>query len=205
MFKGKAELVDPERNSPVATFTEECQDDGTAKMKVVLKTPIVLSGTERLAIYSTIKNQEVISATRIGETTDPSYGIRGGQLAWLPCRQLRHHPNAQPRRSFGDIAGRVGQGDDPRGALLIEQARLLRIDGRGGTGRFESGVGKVGWSGCAVAASACLNGLRWASLQAACGRGRVHCSHYRPRTSGTRSIRPCFPMAPKRTRRRRMV
>ena len=69
MFKGKAELVDPEKNTPVATFTEECQDDGTAKMKVVLKTPIVLSGTERLAIYSTIKNQEVISATRIGETT----------------------------------------------------------------------------------------------------------------------------------------
>ena len=25
MFKGKAELVDPEKNTPVATFTEECQ------------------------------------------------------------------------------------------------------------------------------------------------------------------------------------
>ena len=33
MFKGKAELVDPEKNTPVATFTETCQSDGTAKMK----------------------------------------------------------------------------------------------------------------------------------------------------------------------------
>ena len=50
MFKGKAELVDPEKNTPVATFTETCQSDGTAKMKVVLKAPITISGTERLAM-----------------------------------------------------------------------------------------------------------------------------------------------------------
>jgi hypothetical protein len=68
MFKGKAEPVDPENNNPVATFTETCQDDGTAKMKVVLKTPMVISGTQRLAIYSTIKNQEVISVVPTGET-----------------------------------------------------------------------------------------------------------------------------------------
>ena len=29
MFKGKAELVDPEKNTPVATFIETCQSDGT--------------------------------------------------------------------------------------------------------------------------------------------------------------------------------
>jgi hypothetical protein len=56
MFKGKAEL-NPETNTPVATFTETCHDDGTATMKVVLKSPIAISGTERLAIYSTIKNE----------------------------------------------------------------------------------------------------------------------------------------------------
>ena len=44
MFKGKAELVDPEKNTPVATFTETCQSDGTAKMKVVLKASITISG-----------------------------------------------------------------------------------------------------------------------------------------------------------------
>ena len=60
MFKGKAELDNPETNTPVATFTETCHDDGTATMKVVLKSPITISGTERLAIYSTIKNEEVI-------------------------------------------------------------------------------------------------------------------------------------------------
>jgi hypothetical protein len=63
MFKGKAELVDAETSTPVATFTETCQSDGTAKMKVVLKAPINISGTERLAIYSTVKNQEVIAVT----------------------------------------------------------------------------------------------------------------------------------------------
>jgi hypothetical protein len=63
MFKGKAELIDPEKSTPVATFTENCHGDGTANMKVVLKTPITISGTTRLAIYSTIKNEEVISVT----------------------------------------------------------------------------------------------------------------------------------------------
>ena len=66
MFKGKAELVDPEKNTPVATFTETCQSDGTAKMKVVLKASITISGTERLAIFSTIKDQEVIAVTANG-------------------------------------------------------------------------------------------------------------------------------------------
>jgi hypothetical protein len=55
MFKGKAGLVDPENNTPVATFTEACLGDGTANMKVVLKAPMTVSGTERLAIYSTVK------------------------------------------------------------------------------------------------------------------------------------------------------
>ena len=31
MFNGKAELVDPEKNVPVATFAEACQGEGTAK------------------------------------------------------------------------------------------------------------------------------------------------------------------------------
>ena len=68
MFVGKAELIDPEKNTAVASFTERCRGDGTSHMKVVLKTPMVISGTERLAIYSTIKNQEVISVTATGET-----------------------------------------------------------------------------------------------------------------------------------------
>jgi hypothetical protein len=40
--------VDPEKNTPVATFTETCQSDGTAKMKVVLKAPITLPLSLRL-------------------------------------------------------------------------------------------------------------------------------------------------------------
>jgi hypothetical protein len=62
MFKGKADLNDPETNARMATFTETCEHDA-ARAKVVLEKPITLSGTERLAIYSTIKNQEVIVVT----------------------------------------------------------------------------------------------------------------------------------------------
>ncbi len=69
MFVGRAELVDPEKNTAVATFTERCHGDGTAHMKVVLKTPMSISGTERLAIYSTIEDQEVISITATGGTS----------------------------------------------------------------------------------------------------------------------------------------
>jgi hypothetical protein len=63
MFRGKAELDDPENNARVATFTEMCEHDGAAKAKVVLRSPITISGTDRLAIYSTIKDEEVIVVT----------------------------------------------------------------------------------------------------------------------------------------------
>jgi len=62
MFKGKADLDDPETNAFVATFTETCERGG-ARAKVVLRTAMTLTGTERLAIYSTIKNEEVIAVT----------------------------------------------------------------------------------------------------------------------------------------------
>jgi hypothetical protein len=69
MFRGKAELVDPETNTKVATFSEICRGDGTAEMRVDLETPVSISGTERLAIYGTVKDQEVISVTAGSETS----------------------------------------------------------------------------------------------------------------------------------------
>ncbi len=48
MFKGKAELIDPEKGGTAATFTETCEADGSATAKVVLKHHIELKGTERL-------------------------------------------------------------------------------------------------------------------------------------------------------------
>jgi hypothetical protein len=65
MFKGKAELTDPETGKIVATFTE----DGD-KMKVVLKHSETLSGTTRVAVYSTLKNEELIAvAAKDGQDT----------------------------------------------------------------------------------------------------------------------------------------
>ena len=71
MFRGKAELKDPDNGTVVATFTEECEHSGAAKARVVLKQPITLSGTERLAIYGTKKDQEVVSVlAKHGEPTE---------------------------------------------------------------------------------------------------------------------------------------
>jgi hypothetical protein len=56
MFKGKAELTDPETGKVVATFTEEGDH-----MKVVMRHPETISGTTRLGVYSTVKDQELIA------------------------------------------------------------------------------------------------------------------------------------------------
>jgi hypothetical protein len=56
MFKGKAELRDPESNDIVATFTEHGD-----KMRVVLKQPATVSGTTRLAIFGTTADTAIIS------------------------------------------------------------------------------------------------------------------------------------------------
>ena len=63
MFKGKAELIDPEKVGTAATFTEICEADGSATAKVVLKHPIELKGTERLEVYGTVKDTPVISVS----------------------------------------------------------------------------------------------------------------------------------------------
>ena len=89
MFKGKAELDNPETNTLVATFSETCHGDGTAKMKVILKPPITISGTERLAIYSTVKNEEVISVTaKDGASTESTTSKAAVPLAALPISRI---------------------------------------------------------------------------------------------------------------------
>lgn len=77
MFKGKAELVDAEKNTPVATFTETCQGDGKAKMKVVLKEPITIEGNGFLAIFSTVKDQAVIAVTANGGASTVIHEFEG--------------------------------------------------------------------------------------------------------------------------------
>jgi hypothetical protein len=61
MFKGKAELTDPEKGDVVATFHETCYDDGTAAATVRLRTPITLKGTELLEIVGTVTPTPMIS------------------------------------------------------------------------------------------------------------------------------------------------
>jgi len=56
MFKGTAELTDPETGKVVAMFTEVGD-----KMKLVLRKPETLSGTAWLAIYSTLENDELLA------------------------------------------------------------------------------------------------------------------------------------------------
>jgi hypothetical protein len=61
MFKGKAELTDPEKGNVVATFHETCHDDGAAAATVRLRTPITLQGTELLAILGTETSTPMIT------------------------------------------------------------------------------------------------------------------------------------------------
>ena len=61
MFRGKAELVNPEIGGTVATFTESCNSEGSATAKVVLKHAIELRDNERLEIFGTVKDVPVIS------------------------------------------------------------------------------------------------------------------------------------------------
>ena len=61
MFKGKAELTDPEKGDVVATFNETCHDDGTAVATVRLRTPIMIQGTELLEIVGTVTLTPMIS------------------------------------------------------------------------------------------------------------------------------------------------
>jgi hypothetical protein len=51
VFRGKAELRNPETDERVGTFTETCEDDGFSHARAVLEPPITLIGTENLAIF----------------------------------------------------------------------------------------------------------------------------------------------------------
>lgn len=109
MRDGKAELHDPETNAPVATFSERCSANGSAKAKVVLRHPMTLSGTERLAIFSNIKDQEIIAVTaKNGETTTIHEFDGESSLGCLP-----HNTQVSLTRSPGG----------PLGTLLIVLAR----------------------------------------------------------------------------------
>ena len=84
MFKGKAEMIDPETGSFVAIFTETCQHK-SARATVVLENPITLSGTERLAVYSMIKDQEIIAITAKDDGTVVVHEFSGeSSLGCLP-------------------------------------------------------------------------------------------------------------------------
>jgi hypothetical protein len=51
VFRGKAELRNPETDERVGTFTETCEDDGFSHARAVLEPPITLIETENLAIF----------------------------------------------------------------------------------------------------------------------------------------------------------
>ena len=68
MFRGKAELRNPETNDRVGTFTETCEDDGTSHARVVLEPPITLSGTANLAIFGGPGPVIVVAAENGGPT-----------------------------------------------------------------------------------------------------------------------------------------
>jgi len=61
MFKGKADLIDPETKRVAAIFSETQCDDGTTMATVRLEKPVVLQGTQRLEVFGTVTDQPMIS------------------------------------------------------------------------------------------------------------------------------------------------
>jgi hypothetical protein len=61
MFKGKAELIDPETKKVAAIFNETEHHDGTTMATVRLEKPVVLQGTQRLEVFGTVTDQPMIS------------------------------------------------------------------------------------------------------------------------------------------------
>lgn len=61
-FNGAATLFDPEKHQAVATFTENCAAGGSATAKIVLKNPVLLTGTHRLEVYGAVQGNALISA-----------------------------------------------------------------------------------------------------------------------------------------------
>jgi len=61
MFKGKADLIDPETKAIAGVFNETEGDDGTTRATVRLTKPIVLEGTQRLEVFGTVTDQPMIS------------------------------------------------------------------------------------------------------------------------------------------------
>lgn len=61
MFKGKADLIDPETKAVAAVFNETQCDDGTTAATVRLTKPVVLQGTQRLEVFGTVTDQPMIS------------------------------------------------------------------------------------------------------------------------------------------------
>jgi hypothetical protein len=77
LFDCKAESRDPETNAEVPILPEVCASDRSAKLKVVLTHAITLSGTERLAIFRSIKDQEVVSMTAKNGTATEIHEFSG--------------------------------------------------------------------------------------------------------------------------------
>jgi hypothetical protein len=68
MFRGRAELRNPETDAKVGVLTERCEDDGTAHLKVELEPALTLTGTEFLTISSTAGELFSVTAKNGGPT-----------------------------------------------------------------------------------------------------------------------------------------
>jgi hypothetical protein len=129
MFKDKAELKDPEAGTIVATLTE----DGD-RLRVVLKQPVTLSGTTRLAVYGTTEDAELIAvAAANGEDTEIREFHGVSPIGVLPDHaQLADEKPGWPVGDASDRsrAGRASSGHalGPNGA--IRAARRPRGGGR---------------------------------------------------------------------------
>ena len=85
MSKAKASFKDPNSGQIVGTLVEHCHHDETATATVRLSSPQTISGTGRLAVYSTIKDEPIISVGADGTGPRTIHEFEGtSSLGCLP-------------------------------------------------------------------------------------------------------------------------
>lgn len=81
----KASFRNPESGQTVGTFVERCHHDGSATATVTLTSPQTISGTQRLEVYSTLKDEAIISVSADGVSQKTVHELEGtSSLGCLP-------------------------------------------------------------------------------------------------------------------------
>ena len=110
MFRGKADLIGPETGKSIGTFTERGEHGGKAETHVHLSSPITLTGTARLQIFSSIKDEAVLTVDTNGAAERVIHEFGGESALGLLPDQEAISLVRSPGGDLGSLLEVLGQG-----------------------------------------------------------------------------------------------